>query len=141
MKDQDLVKPDGIDRVIDYLVGNFGEMQRAWKRVPTEAQTLEKYPAWALRHLLGSPWVRRFTREDKHLINQALERLDNEIQVAKYLEQFHQDPEWNQAHRKDCGRWLRGFSADYLTPPRDCWELRQAFFSTEAFMLALEKDS
>jgi len=141
MKDQDLVKPDGIDRVIDYLVGNFGEMQRAWKSVPTEDQTLEKYPAWSLRHLLASPWSRRFTREDKHLIAKALERLDNEIQVSKFLEQFHQDPEWNQAHRKDCGRWLRGFPADYLTPPRDCWELRQAFFSTEAFMLALEKDS
>ena len=65
MKDQDLVKPDGIDRVIDYLVGNYGEIQRAWKRVAPEDQTLEKYPAWALRHLLASPWSRRFGKEEE----------------------------------------------------------------------------
>ena len=141
MKDQDLVKPDGIDRVIDYLVGNYGEIQRAWKKVAPEDQTLEKYPAWALRHLLRSPWSRRFGKEDKHLIMKTLPLLDDQIQVAGFLDQFHQDPEWDRAYRIDCGRWLKGFPPSYHYPPDNCWDLRQAFFSTEAFMLALEKIS
>lgn len=132
---------DWIDRVLDYLIGNYGQIQRGWRLVPPHEQDILKYPAWCLGQLLRSPWGKRFTKEEKAKISRALTILSSKSVVTKYLEQFHQDPEWNQAHRKDCGRWLRGFPADYLTPPKNCWELRQAFFSTEAFMLALEKDS
>jgi len=132
---------DWIDRVLDYLIGNYGEIQRGWRLVPPHEQDILKYPGWALRSLTISSWYRGFDKEEKRKISKALTILASESQVTKYMEQFHSDPEWDLSHRTDCTRWVNSLTYTYQHAPKNCWELRWAFFSAEAFMLAAEEIS
>ena len=132
---------DWIDRVIDYLIGNYGQIQRGWRLVPPHEQDILKYPAWCLGQLLRSPWGKRFDKEEKRKISKVLTILASESVVTKYMEQFHSDPEWDRAHRTDCSQWVNSLNHTYQHAPTNCWDLRWAFFSAEAFMLAAEEIS
>lgn len=123
------------DRYIDYVMGHFGQIRRNfeitkhknWSDFPRYA--LEKYPA------LGyAATRRRLSLAELKLIEEIQKLLEKEHYLLHKI--YKEDAEYLQQVGKPL-EFLGLLKRKYPYPPRNAWELDQAFAAAEEVMLVL----